>query len=927
MKSQDARWLRIRTLFEQAVDLPPDQREAFVDRNCADDAELAIELKELLESDPGPAHGPLTGAIGEAVNATTDDRRQALVGSVIGPYRVDSVIGHGGAGTVYLGERIDRQYSAKVAIKIVESALLNAEIARRFRSERQILANLNHPNIARLLDAGETEQGFPYLVMEYVQGEPIDVYCDRLKLNTEQRIQLMLRVFGAVQYAHQNLVVHRDIKPANILVTADGAPKLLDFGIAKLLDTDALASEMALTRMNDRVLTPEYASPEQILGQPVTTSSDVYALGIALYELLTGMRPYKISSSSQLELERTICVVEPLKPSTIIKQAVAFKQPDKDKDPLAPFNEAFAPPTRDIHAIAEARRLPPQRLAARLGGDLDAILLHALRKEAAYRYASVEQFGADLRRHLSGEPVLARQGTWFYYARKFVRRHAAGVSATAGFIIMLAAAVVVTSLQAKRIQEERDNANREKQTSDAVADFMVNVFASSDPFQTQGREVTADELLDKATATIQSQFNDAPLVKARLLDAMGTTHSRQGDTRVAVQLLEQSLALKRADQTRIQDIDTVVTALHLVRAYTLRSDYELAETTLQFIINVLETSRQTNTKYYVEALNRYAELERRRSNITRSLHYHNLAVPAARRIYGITSPDYGGVLLTYGITLTWSGQITLAEDIAREAVNIYRAASPTSDPDRISAERFLGECLTRTGRLDEASTLLESAYEQDRKLYGDNSGRLVESTMMLARLRLSQGKLDAAEMLARSLKTIAMKSNGEINATTGQAKEMLGVVLWKKGNLYEAERELGSALEIYSHTLPPDHLHISTSGHFLSEVLMAKGNIAGAITQLQATLTQLQRANAAAWRIARSENTLAHAFERSNSRKEAEAYFDRSFPILATSNEVSRDALELAYSRLMHFYKTHDTEKLTSFQSMYSNSPLFKTPK
>ena len=233
------------------------------------------------------------------------------------------MLGHGGTGTVYLGERADRQYSAQVAVKIVDSGTMQGDLGLRFRAERQILASLNHPNIARLLDAGETEDGQPYLVMEYVHGEPLDRYCDRQQLDLRARLKLFLEICGAVQYAHQNLIVHRDLKPANILVTAEGSPKLLDFGIAKLLDTGEAAAAMALTRMNDRLLTPEYASPEQILGRPVTTASDVYALGVVLYELLTGLRPYTVpASASQLELERSICITDPLRPSAAVKRAL-----------------------------------------------------------------------------------------------------------------------------------------------------------------------------------------------------------------------------------------------------------------------------------------------------------------------------------------------------------------------------------------------------------------------------------------------------------------------------------------------------------------------------------------------------------------------------------------------------------------------------
>ncbi|MGE0113438.1 MAG: serine/threonine-protein kinase [Steroidobacteraceae bacterium] len=386
MKTVNPRWGRIQDLFNRAADMPQTERAAFLDRECGDDASLRKELDDLLAADAGPPSDVqsgiraslLTQAVSMAIDKTTRDRRAELIGSVVGAYRLTAVLGHGGAGTVYLGERADRQYSAQVAVKVVENALMHEEIAKRFQAERQILANLNHPHIARLLDAGETRTGQPFLVMEYVHGEPIDKYCDSRRLSLTERLQLFIKVCAAVQYAHQNLIVHRDLKPGNILVTPDGTPKLLDFGIAKLMDASAkAAAELALTRMNDRVLTPEYASPEQILGQNVTTTSDVYALGIVLYELLTGTRPYQVNAVSQLELERSICVMDPPRPSQILQKPIV--------------NGTASIPTWDIKTVAAARGLSPKRLPHELAGDLDAIVMRALRKEPERRYSSVEQ--------------------------------------------------------------------------------------------------------------------------------------------------------------------------------------------------------------------------------------------------------------------------------------------------------------------------------------------------------------------------------------------------------------------------------------------------------------------------------------------------------------------------------------------------------
>ncbi|MET0987877.1 MAG: serine/threonine-protein kinase, partial [Steroidobacteraceae bacterium] len=441
--ASDARWDRIQDLFSRALDLPERQREPFVIQECADDPGLAQEVLSLLACDMGTGTGPLTNALGNAIDETTRDRRKAIVGQKIGAYRITGVLGYGGTGTVYLGERADDQYLGKVAIKLVDSAAVHPELGIRFRAERQILANLNHPNIARLIDAGETEDARPYLVMEYVEGKTADVYCDQQRLPIQQRLELFLQVCGAVQYAHQNLVVHRDLKPANVLVTADGTPKLLDFGIAKLLDAGDVVAAQALTRMNDRLLTPEYAAPEQILGQAVTTASDVYALGTVLYELLTGTRPFVVpSSTTQLELERLICINDPPRPSAAIKRAIEH-----------PMKGAIG-----VHDIAAARDVSAERLVRRLGGDLDAICMRALRKEPQHRYSSVEQLADDVRRYLASEPVSARQGNWFYYSKRFVRKHAFGVSAAAAFVLFVLAFAIVMSVQAQRIAAERDRA-------------------------------------------------------------------------------------------------------------------------------------------------------------------------------------------------------------------------------------------------------------------------------------------------------------------------------------------------------------------------------------------------------------------------------------------------------------------------------------
>lgn len=533
----DARWERVQTLFQSALALDPQAREAFLDRETADDHDLRGEIDHLLANDLRGQTTPLSRAVGSALVEVIHDQRRSLIGRVVGSYRLASILGQGGTGTVYLGERADRQYSGRVAIKIVDSAALMGGLDARFRAERQILANLNHPNIARLLDAGETEQGHPYLVMEYVEGEPVDSYCDRHQLDIRRRLRLFAQICAAVQYAHQNLIVHRDLKPANILVTPEGVPKLLDFGIAKLLDGgDKGSPGLALTRVNDRLLTPEYASPEQILGAMITTASDVYSLGVILYELTSGLRPYRVpSTASQLELERCICMSDPERPSAAVERA---------------SHEIDLP----IDAIASARFCTVERLVRLLQGDIDAIVLRALRKEAQHRYSSVEQFSADVLRHLASEPVQARQGNWLYYSQRFARRHTTGVIASACLMVFISSVAIIMSVQRQQIASALERATQDEQRAETVSEFMLNVFSAADPYVHAGKEPTARSLLEEAAHRIQSDLDQHPAVRARLLEAIGRSYQRMGHAERAIPYLEESLNLQRhleAGGTRI----------------------------------------------------------------------------------------------------------------------------------------------------------------------------------------------------------------------------------------------------------------------------------------------------------------------------------------------------------------------------------------
>jgi serine/threonine protein kinase len=409
----------------------------------------------------------------DALESGTD-----INGRLIGPYRIVRTIGQGGMGAVYLAERADAQYRGHVAIKLCNALFATPVAMDRLRAERQILANLDHPNIARLLDGGTTAEGMPYLIMEYIEGAPIDVYADQRQLSLRERLSLFRDVCAAVHYAHQHLVVHRDIKPSNILVTTDGRVKLLDFGIAKLLDEanrDGLASQYTVAEQ--RLLSPEYASPEHIIGRPITTASDIYSLGVLLYKLLAGRLPHDFEGRTLLDLERLVATVTPESPSTKAVQTI----------PNVP------PPA----LVARARRMTPEKLGRALRGDLDNIVMLALRTEPERRYRSANQFGEDIRRYLTGLPVAARRDTWRYRSGKFVRRHPFGVGVAIASVLLLAGYAATLWLQNERIRAEQERA-------EAAAEFLVGLLEMFDPRQAQGQAIRPEDILRKGEERVDA---------------------------------------------------------------------------------------------------------------------------------------------------------------------------------------------------------------------------------------------------------------------------------------------------------------------------------------------------------------------------------------------------------------------------------------
>jgi len=505
------RWQQVLEVLDIAIALAAPERSSYLDTTCAGDPELRREVESLLLSHEQAGRVFLMEPAVDLTVAPSTDGKQARVGRRIGVYQIVEEIGRGGMGEVYRAFRADGQYDQQVAIKLVRAGLDTSSILERFRNERQILASLDHPNIARLLDGGTTEEGIPYLVMELIAGTPIDQYCDAHSLSITQRLQLFRQVCAAVQYAHQRLVIHRDLKPGNILVTADGITKLLDFGIAKILDSSgSLETTLA------RPMTPEYASPEQIRSETITTATDVYSLGVVLYELLAGHSPYRVKTRTAHELAHAISETEPQPPSAaILRNVPSGGMADHPEPALTP------------ESVSHTREGSPARLRRRLAGDLDNIVLKAVRKEPQRRYASVEQFSEDIRRHLEQLPVTARKDSWSYRAGKFVRRHQVGMAATALVVLAILGGMAATIREAHIAQAERQRAVRRFNDVRKLANSFMFEFHDAIqnlPGSTPARELVVTRALEYLDGLAQEAGDDASLRRE-----LATAYEKVGD--------------------------------------------------------------------------------------------------------------------------------------------------------------------------------------------------------------------------------------------------------------------------------------------------------------------------------------------------------------------------------------------------------------
>lgn len=830
---------RVEALFERALEVPTNRRAAWLDEETAGDEALRAEVEALLTAharpegalerplgarifaslagaDPGAA-GAETTRTGDATGGEEDGAPVDPGARRIGPYRPLRELGRGGMGTVYLAERADGQFRRRVAIKVIRSGPYTLDLHRRFLAERQILAALDHPNIGRLLDGGFTEDGRPYLVMEFIEGLPIDEHCDRRRLRIDQRLRLFCAAASAVQHAHRNLIVHRDLKPSNILVTPDGTPKLVDFGIAKLLGP-AAALGAPPTRTGLLPMTPEYASPEQVRGDPVTTAADVYALGVVLYELLCGRRPYDLTTGSPKEIVEAVCEREPDPPSARASRPCTFRTPEG--------REVRIDPER----AAADRGTSPERLAHLLAGDLDAIAMRALAKDPARRYASPEALVRDIESHLEGRPVVAHRGGRLYRARKFLRRHRVETAAAVVVAASLLAGAALATWQSLEAREERDRAEAARLEAEAARDrsqevtaVLLDLLAASDPTEAALRDTASARALLRLGLERAERLEGQPALQATLLDALGAVYANLGQWERAEALVSRGLALRREGLG--PDHPEVAASLnHLGTLARRRGRYDEAETYHEQALD-LQTRRLAERHPDVAAtLELLGFLAPYQGHPVRAETFYRRALEIRREAFGPEHPAVAKSLMDLGAALRRTGRLRAAEAAIREALALRERLLGPRHPDVAASLLQLADLTSvHLARPDRAEPLYRRALEIQREALGDRHPALAHGMTNLALLLSARGEFDEAEALLRELLALRADLFGARSAPVAETLGNLADILRDRGRPDEAEALRREALELWRETMGPRHGVVSGELGALGELLMERG--------------------------------------------------------------------------------------------------------
>jgi eukaryotic-like serine/threonine-protein kinase len=759
------RWEHVKDLLHRAIQLAPEQRTRFLDDACSSDAALHAEVESLLLADEQVCSSFLQSPPLGAESDRIDNIAALEAGQIVAQrFQLVRKLGEGGMGQVWLAEQTSA-VRRQVALKLIKAGMYDESIVQRFQSERQSLAIMDHPAIAKVFDAGTTPQGQPYFVMEYVPGLPITEYCDQNKLKIKDRLELFIQACEGVLHAHQKAIIHRDLKPANILVVeVDGkpVPRIIDFGLAKAT-TPQPEGESLFTQLGHFVGTPGYMSPEQVDPnvQDIDTRTDVYSLGVVLYVLLTALQPFETKQGQKQpldELLRKLREEEPPRPSTKVST---------DGDIST--------------ATAEARGTEPRQLVSLLRGDLDWITMKALEKDRARRYGAPSELSADIRRYLNHEPVVARPASAGYRLRKYTRRHRVAVGVAAALVLFLAAFSPLQAVQLRRTTRERDRANRERDRATRITDFMIGMFKVSNPSEARGNSVTAREILDKASKDLGTGLAKDPEVQAQMMWVMSRTYSSLG-------------LYARAHELAQRSLDARLSLLGPDDPKTLESIVQMA-TVLIF------------EGHYPEA----EKLERQ-------------ALAGERRVLGADDPLTIETMDHLAVVLEDEGHNDEAEKLEREAIEVGTRRLGPENAQILRAETNLGAALWADARYAEAEQLYRQLLEVDRRVLGPDHPRTLTAMGNLGLVLEHEGRLAEAEQKFRDTLAIDRRVLGPEHPTTAVDMDHLANLLAARGRLDEAEQLTREELAIRLRTLGPEHPSTLVSQINLSDELLKESH-------------------------------------------------------------------------------------------------------
>jgi serine/threonine protein kinase/tetratricopeptide (TPR) repeat protein len=896
------RFARLREIVLRVRDAAPETRVPLLDELCAGDEGLRREAEELLARDRKEDSGLLRTAA-PLVGADEDAFARGSEGSGlperIGPYHLREELGRGGMGVVVRAEQYE-PLRREVALKLIKRGMDTDAVISRFMAERQALARMQHPNIARVLDAGATEDGRPYFVMEYVPGAPITRFCDEETLDSRQRIELFLEVCRAVQHAHQRGVLHRDLKPSNILAYRgdDGIRvKVIDFGIAKAFE-DPIDGATAMTRAGQLLGTPDYMSPEQagITGAEVDTRSDVYSLGAVLYVLLSGRRPYSFERYTLEEVQKTFREKGLLRPSTALSTPSTASTDEEGT-------------TESAADIGARRGCSASQLRRQLEGDLDNIVLMAMHKEPDRRYASVDALADDIRRYRTGQTVRARPDRLGYRLGKFLRRNRAVVGLATAAVLALVTFAISTSVQSRRIAKQRDRAvaaeqkaHLEAQTAKQVSDFLVGLFEVSDPDESKGEQITAREILDAGAKRLDTELESQPLVRARLKHTIGAVYQNLGLYAEADSQLAQSLALRRKE---LGDRSAEVAESLVQRAWLLRDEGK-SEEALPYLQKALGIQREIygeEDPVIDTTLYQLASTWEDLGDLERAIPLFRQVLVLDRRLLDPDDPQIGESMNNLAVALDSYGSYAEAESLYRESLADYRRVLGPVHPEVATTLANLSNLLFNTGKREEGIEMGEKALAMRRKIFGDEHPHTAIAAGNLGIKYYVMKRYPEAERLLHESLEVKQRTQGERHPSTAHAWLLLGLCELGQEHWAKAEHCFSTSRDIFEEVYPEGHNSVARALDGLGRAYMGEGRDREAEPILRKALALRERFLPEGHRE-RCDSLLHYgeALMRLGRMDEAETHLTEGYEALKKSFGPDSDRTRKAASILAEFY-------------------------